>query len=817
MRRLLMLLVGFLASVFMFAEGVDKAQALRKAQEFMPGKNFQEVKSVSKARGDASGNAFYVFNADNNSGFVIVSGDDRTESILGYAEHGQVSDDNMPDNLRYWLECYAEQISHLDKAKRSSTRGTRTVKDGVVPLISAKWDQGTPYNLMCPDGNGKDYDEGGYNPNNRCLTGCVATAMAQVMYKWKYPTTCQGIDAYTKGFALRELPATTFKWDKMTDTYAPNETGEAADAVAELMRYCGQAAEMRYGVNGSETYVTSEQMINYFGYSKTAKDVYRNAYTVSEWEDMIYEEVAAGRPVLYGGSSASGGHQFICDGYDGNGLFHFNWGWSGTSDGYFVLSLANPYELGSGGGTSKDGYSYSQDAIIGLKPDGGEVESPRIYSVILEEEGWPTEYSRLSASDHFTNVSLPGLIFMQYDYAEGVAPDYALDYGWGLFQDGALKTVLGFSSVTLTNDVNWKQNSSEVEFGSGLADGMYMLRQVYRPTGSNKWMTCEMLTSNYDWGISYIKATISGNNLSLSVSETEYYSSNIAINSVKFSGESLEVGKTVEMTVNLTNNGDAFQELICLWYDNNLALVCGSVEPGKSGEVVLHFVPKTAGNVTYKISTGIETTNDGNNYPINVVWEKSVTVEAAKPQSLTGTIEAYNIIHKVGSDNYYHYYLHGTNLKLKVDVNNTGVNTFDDQVVLKLYKLTPGTNKGNVYASKSVAVKIEPGETKQVDFAINNLNPTDSYFFKIFYNSEGKQTEMSCPGSMVGITFQIVDALLGDANGSGGVDADDIKAVVRFIMEGNFEGFVFDNADVVKDGKVNAADLVKIIDMVGNP
>jgi hypothetical protein len=245
--------------------------------------------------------------------------------------------------------------------------------------------------------------------------------------------------------------------------------------------------------------------------------------------------------------------------------------------------------------------------------------------------------------------------------------------------------------------------------------------------------------------------------------------------------------------------------------------VCGSVEPGKSGEVVLHFVPKTAGNVTYKISTGIETTNDGNNYPINVVWEKSVTVEAAKPQSLTGTIEAYNIIHKVGSDNYYHYYLHGTNLKLKVDVNNTGVNTFDDQVVLKLYKLTPGTNKGNVYASKSVAVKIESGETKQVDFAINNLNPTDSYFFKIFYNSEGKQTEMSCPGSMVGITFQIVDALLGDANGSGGVDADDIKAVVRFIMEGNFEGFVFDNADVVKDGKVNAADLVKIIDMVGNP
>lgn len=842
MKKILLTLLAFMATMAVNAEQVSKKQALQKAQQFMPGKQFGEGRSFARSGNLSESEPFYVFNAEGNQGFVIVSGDDRTTEILGYSDKGEITEKNMPENLKYWLECYEIQMKSLGQAKVAGSRGaTRsTSKTAVTPLIQAHWDQGAPYNTMCPsvvtqevEGESVDtyvdFDQPGYDPNNRCVTGCVATAMAQVMYYWFWPESCEAMNQYNiyqwvnqgtdenpdwqrvVDHSFSGLPATTFNWQSMTTTYSSNATGQSADEVAKLMRYCGQAVEMNYGLGaygGSMANVTASDMVNCFGYGKTAKTVYRMFYTVADWEDLIYNELFCGRPVLYGGSSATGGHQFICDGYDGNGLFHFNWGWSGMSDGYFVLSLANPEDLGSGGGTNSDGFSYVQDAIIGLqRPNIDDTETPDIYGLINDSEEWVTEYTRSSAAEDFTGVSLPRKIIMEYSFVEeGMPwPDYSLDYAWGLYQDGELLEVYGTENATLTSDVNWRQDTPVVGFGSGLADGTYMFRQVYRPQGADKWITCQMLYNNgyygLNLGISYIKATISGNTLTLEkANEDEYFSTDIQINSVTYSPSSLEAGKAVEVTVNLTNNGDAFQELISFRYGPDaydMTLVCGSVEPGQTGTVKLHFVPPYDGEVSVQIAVD-------DNEDI-VVWEDVLTINPPLTQSLTATetISGLNTNNRV---------LTGTTFNLTASITNAGENTYDNYIELRMYEKIPEANSGPLYKKISKLATIAPGETEDVEFTLDGLSLDRQYGYDLYYKSSGYYVNFNLPTSTY--FFSLTAANPGDADGTGVVDTNDVKILVDYIMGKNPPGFVFGNADMNGDDKVDAVDLVLLINMV---
>lgn len=834
MKKLLFLLLAFMATVAVNAEQVSRQQALQKAKQFMPGKQFGEAKSFARAGRPTDQEPFYIFNAEGKKGFVVVSGDDRTEPILGYSDRGEISVENMPENLKYWLECYEVQMKTLDQTKSAGSRGVtrKASRAAVAPLIQTKWDQGAPYNYMCPsvvveeiEGESKDrfvdIGQPGYDENNRCLTGCVATAMAQVMYYHKWPESCDAIGQYDiiyeyENIGTEENPnwqpvvdhsffgldGTGFKWTDMSLTYSPNATGASADAVAELMRYCGQAVKMDYGIDGSGASVNAWYMATYFGYSKNARDAYRMSYSVDDWEDLIYQELANSRPVLYRGSSASGGHQFICDGYDGNGLFHFNWGWSGVSDGFFVLSLANPEELGSGGGTNTDGYSYFQRAIIGLKkPVEGEVEIPHVYGLIPDDETWRTDYDRSSTAENFMGVELPRLIFIEYNYQDW--PPYSFDYGWGLYQDGTLVDVFGTASATWPDEEGyyWSDDAAIVDFGAGLANGTYTLQQVYRPQCSDSWMPCEMLDSYYysDPAMSYIKATISGNMLTLSKAKEDYESSDIIVNNVSFSPSSIEGGKAVEVTVNLTNHGDAFQELICLWLDNEMTtLVCGSVEPGKTGNVKLHFVPRLIGKIPVRISTDA--------YGKNVIWEGFITVEAPKPQSLSGTmsIDGFDTDNRV---------LSGNRLRVRTMVTNNGENTYDNQIALDLYQRIQGTYQGSYFTSSYVNATIQRGETKEVVFSVPDLNLDEEYFFIIYYLSEGNWKQMTVQGSVTFFSLAPLALGQGDADGNGVVDTKDVKTVADYIMGRDPIPFVFANANLNGDSKVDAADLVLLIKM----
>lgn len=315
-------------------------------------------KTLETAKMEVSG--LYAFNLK-GGGFVITSGDERTVPILGYSDHGSIDWQHMPENVKGWLSGYASDIASLGSEALSRGVQSSSPRQAIEPLLTCHWYQYEPYWDQCPDVDG-----------GRALTGCVATAMAQVMYYHRWPqAACEKIPAHTfpngeeGDMTLDELPQTTFDWDRMTTDLSE---------VAKLMRYCGQSVKMQYasGVSNSDGVFVAQSARHFFGYDQGVTTAIRSKYGVEAWEQLIYDELAAKRPVVYCGQTDSGGHCFVCDGYDGNGLFHINWGWEGKSDGYFSLSVLNPYNnSAAGASSSKMGYCMSQQATIGMQPPTG--------------------------------------------------------------------------------------------------------------------------------------------------------------------------------------------------------------------------------------------------------------------------------------------------------------------------------------------------------------------------------------------------------------------------------------------------------------
>lgn len=639
MKKLYVFVLSVIAVLAANAEPVSRSEALQKARQFMPGKQFNANQASSRSkRVMADKEPFYIFNAE-EGGFVVISGDDRTVPVIGYSEKGQLLQDDMPDNLRNWLDGYAEQLQAIENGEATpalprSAKVTRGVsaKPAIAPLIKTQWNQSVPYNLKVPS---LDYEYEGKKYTLPCVTGCVATALAQVMYYYRWPLTCPALDAYTtssKGIEVPALPATTFQWDKMQLTYAGNETGDPANSVAELMRYVGQANEMDYNISsngGSGAYIHQDVMFNTFGYSRNMYSAYRYEYSTVEWENLIYQELAAGRPVLYSGTSYDagadkfGGHQFICDGYDGNGLFHMNWGWGGQSDSYFVLSIANPHSKGIGGGSTKSGYYLGQSAEIGFKPDDkNEPDIPYLESYINIGEAC---YSRSATSANFENVTTQNCYFTARYLNCVPSTTYPIEVGWALWQDDEIISVLATNDITIDNRDKNKgarknyYGPTSVSFGAGLLDGNYRLVQVWRPQGSMGDWT--IISSN-----DAIYMEISGNKLDV---RRPNYSISYTIDNVSYSGD-MSVETDITATITLTNNCDASQQDLFFWVDDVLvgrALSC--VESGKTGEVTVIFNYDKVGTFDVKITEDI----NGN----NVMWNNgTITIHDAQEVAIDG-------------------------------------------------------------------------------------------------------------------------------------------------------------------------------------
>jgi len=400
MKRTLFLLVALVVVLTANAETISREQAQERAKEYLsslPGarQNLRLIPIRNRAKLAPSRTAsvsqpeqdlYYVFNRGENEGFVIASADDSTYPVLGYTSEGNFDYSQLPPNMKWWLGWITSQLEDLadnpvPAAKRAPMFAPKHA--AIATMVTTRWNQGAPFNDECPK----------HKSGERCVTGCVATAMAQLVYFQRAKSvteTQKDMPGYEyNGIQVPGVPAgSVIDWDNMIDNYNSGGTAKQKKAVAELMRYCGVGVQMMYGIGsegGSAAYSSNvvNALKNYFGYGSSVKYINTDNPGSDSWDNTLYNELEQGRPFYLAGQNKDGGHAFVCDGYDGNQCFHINWGWGGSSDGNYMLSKLNPGSQGIGG--SSGGYSDGPEAIIGIEPENFTTKAMPISNATLKK------------------------------------------------------------------------------------------------------------------------------------------------------------------------------------------------------------------------------------------------------------------------------------------------------------------------------------------------------------------------------------------------------------------------------------------------
>ena len=334
--------------------------------------------------------AVFVFNST-DEGFVLVAADDDARAVLGYSDEGIFDANNIPENMQFWLQMYADEMRREVKGERRKAiehpknqqifRGPRwreaeeEAYPTIAPLLGETvWGQGKPFNNKCPEINGE-----------RAVTGCVATALSQIMYVHKFPTKGTGSYSYTtetkKLKVSADFGSTTYDWANMIPNYTGSYTTTQADAVATLMYHVGVAAEMDYTVEGSGAVssIALAALTKYFGYDKAINVLPKDFMTEEQILQAIATDLQAGCPVYIGGATVKQeGHAFVCDGMKSDGYLHINWGWYGMADGYFALSALAPEVQGTGGSSSNLAFTERVCIYSNIKPSAGGEAMPLV-------------------------------------------------------------------------------------------------------------------------------------------------------------------------------------------------------------------------------------------------------------------------------------------------------------------------------------------------------------------------------------------------------------------------------------------------------
>lgn len=393
---LIILLFAHTTSLWAQHRTINEAQAL--AREFYE----QQISPLHTTRGEAADllwvqpisrsteeSLFYAFTTK-NAGFVIVSADERAYPILGYASEGYFCYTQLPAPLQVLLQDYERQLSELSKQDKETNSPyasypiTNQFEKSVEPLLgNIRWNQDQPFNEQCP-----------IDPTTSKATpaGCVAIAAAQIMKYHEYPPQGIGKRSYTtstNGIAISATyEGTCYHWEQMLDDYNHGYNAEQAAAVAQLCYHVGTACRTDYCYEGSGATAKDIALAlkQNFGYDDNLEYIDRTYFTEPDWEALLRTELDAGRPILHFGEGPEGGHAFVCDGYNRLGMFHYNWGWGGMSDGYFHSSALSPSMLGIGSGAGN--YNYLQSALTQIQP--------------------PTEHSSHVAHLHLSKALIPG-------------------------------------------------------------------------------------------------------------------------------------------------------------------------------------------------------------------------------------------------------------------------------------------------------------------------------------------------------------------------------------------------------------------------
>ena len=747
----ILFLASLLLSVTAISAPVSQSEALNSAKAFMlkhrAGVTLNTTPAnVNKHRlnssNQTSSQPYYVFNTMGNNGYVIVSGDDRTTQVLGYVDQGSFDYNTLPDNMKSWLKGYEQQIAALNAfgIMEGPANAPRPTRNSISPLITTHWDQGAPYWEQCPVF--MDIDENGDTIAEMAYTGCVAVSMSQIMNYYKYPLYCtQTIPSYQMTYYWNEdyyitdtdpLPPIIFDWDNMKDNYTGAESQAEKDAVAWLMLYAGCAAHMNYGTSASSTsdpYIPTA-FNEYFNYD--AKLVYRSDYEQDDWEELIYQELYAGRPVIYNGRSGTGGgHSFVCDGYAYGDYYHINWGWGGLGDGFFVLSVLNPY---AGGGvasvTSAEGYNIDQTAIIGIVPGySGYAEEVdhRLTVFNMYYTGSRTfersddgafkltkrRYIKVTAEDHIDDGT---------KYLRGIALYDSNDN----FVELIAQTYYGTSILSITD--SWPENQSSITypFGSGITSGTYKIVPVSCVQGTNEWLP--MIEGDRY----YIEATFNGN----SVTFADHPVVNLQSTNFEFTGGE-KVGTAEQCHVTVKNNSaDRFSGKLYLFVSNEqldeysqyTSVVETEIPAGGTKVVTFNFTPQNAGSKSAYLSTY---DNDWNP-AISGTGSVNIAGSVVYPMNLSVEINAMNADENM--------IIYDSHIKFKVDVTNNNTEGEYNRYLLAPLFIVDENGKGSMVTYLSTNVVIPAGETQTFYYEFDNLSFGSVYALNIYGRNENDVT-----------------------------------------------------------------------------
>lgn len=692
-QRFSLFFVMTLCCVMAWAGPVGLESARGKAAKFMFERNSgarlasdtPAYAPARKARGGqqvaSDAPAFYVFNAEYNAGYVIVSGDDRTDEILAYSTNGSFVEEEMPENVRAWMQGYAEQIAMLDGYVKQPTEQTRAAAEWeeIAPMVTTQWNQGAPYNNECPLDNGE-----------RSVTGCSATALAQVMNYHQWPKdSVDAIMGYTSASSkvyVSKVSSTAFKWDEMKNTYGEKDK---APAVAELMRYCGQALKSDYSRLATGAYTTDvpAALKKNFGYDAGVEMRTISYYSISDWEEIVYNELKENRPVYHAGYSMEGGHAFVCDGYDGNGMFHFNWGWSGSYDGYYKLALMNPGTGGIGSG-SDDGYSYAQEIVIGIQPPTGK-KTLRYFMPHSEQVAGNVIYS------YFYNT-----------YSESVTANV----GFGLVDENGdfIRILKDCGSMTLKPTLTeYKYVGLNFDTDMSLSAGKYLIATVCRASGSTKW-------KRVGGKEKYFEVDIVTNGRVEKI--TQHPLKEYSVLGVEAEGNMVAKAKQ-NVKVTLQNMGDDLNTVMYLFASKNS--VKGKYQSyapillyaGETADRYLSFVPEEPGKYTIWLSER----SDGN----DPLYQTEITIN--EPPKKAASLQ----LTKCGID--------ADKLIAKPTIRNLSTEPYYREIVVFL--LENLYDDGYLYGTEMLSEpgNIEPNKRKEFTFDFKSAKSNNQCAFFIGY------------------------------------------------------------------------------------
>lgn len=510
MKRFFLALGLLLCSIIVLgAAPVTQTQAERAAQNFFAKRQPHSSLSASTCRMDFvyrtadSGQAlFYVFNRGANEGFVLISADDRFPVVIGYAFEGRFDATRMPDNLKGWLRGYEREMTAVMEGRATAINATeeavptRNLPTSVAPILETGvnaadpiiWDQGYPFNTLHPI----------LESGQQAYTGCVATAMAQIMRHYKWPASATGgYDYYDNLLGGPNTHysgtfGTTYDWVNMPGTVSSDVTNAQVTALSTFMRDVTFSVNMQFADFGSGTFsiYVGRALRDNFHYKHSLRYLDRALVPTPEWKALIRQELAEQRPVYYSGSDGEMGHAFVCDGYEADGTFHFNWGWGGLSNGNFYLNLLNPGSLGTGAGNG--GYSTNQEIVVGIEPayngETGTMPDPTIALLNLHhtttDEAFDFEVTIRNFSNYVGDVNLAYRL-TKPDGTQSIVPAASVGIVW--------EDLVGESTATVSVPRNQ------------LAEGKNVIAILYRTEGMAEWQELHHLMM---WWVNHIEISM---------------------------------------------------------------------------------------------------------------------------------------------------------------------------------------------------------------------------------------------------------------------------------------------------------------------